>query len=238
MNAVSPRFLRLWALGTAAAILVAIAAGPFFTGLLPLPSRTLFWSSLIAFNALKWLAWYLVLPPLLPVRWQLALPVAGALLLNATLPFEVAFAYRAVGIASAPDPLVVYLVAVLISGLVSAIIWAAVSKPDAEGQAARSGPPGMPAEAPELPRGLAARVPLGSLVAVTAEDHYVRLHLASGEAPLLLYRFADAVADLAGVDGLQVNPGAWVAASAIQHWITCYSIIPHHQCWQCSHQSH
>lgn len=220
MNAASPRVLRVWGLGTAAAILVAIAAGPFFTGMLPLPSRTLFWASLIALNALKWLAWYLLLPPRLPARWQWALPVAGAVLLNASLPFEVAFAYRAIGIDRAPEPLVVYLIALLISGLVSAIIWAAASGADARTPAKGAEAPGTHAEARaearEPPRGLAARVPLGQLVAVTAEDHYIRLHLANGEAPLLLYRFADAVADLAGVDGLQVHRGAWVAAAAVE----------------------
>jgi len=131
-------------------------------------------------------------------------PVAGALLLNASLPFEVAFAYRAIGVAWAPDPLAVYAIAVLISGLISALVRVA---------AARPAPQAPPSEAPA--RGLAARVPTAALLAVTAEDHYIRLHLATGEKPLILYRFSDAVADLAAIDGLQVHRGAWVAAAAV-----------------------
>jgi DNA-binding LytR/AlgR family response regulator len=36
-----------------------------------------------------------------------------------------------------------------------------------------------------------------------------------GDKPLLLYRFGDAIADLDGLDGLQVHRGAWIAARAV-----------------------
>lgn len=205
-----PRFLPTVGLASLAAILLAIAAGPFFTGLLPVPARTLFWASLISFNALKWVLWYAMLAPRLPERRQWLVPVLGALLLNASLPFEIGFAYRAIGKEWAPDPLPVYAIAVLISGLISAIVWVASGRPPA------APVPGPPPTQPEVPaRGLAARVPLGQLLAVTAEDHYIRLHLANGEKPLILYRFSDALADLATTDGLQVHRGAWVAEGAV-----------------------
>jgi hypothetical protein len=200
----SPRFLPTVALASAAAILLAIAAGPFFTGLLPIPARTLFWASLISLNALKWVLWFILLPPRIPKRWLWLLPVAGALLLNASLPFEISFAYRAIGLQRAPDPLAIYAISVLISFLISAIVWVASPRT-----------PSPPTPAQDPPRGLAARVPLAQLLAVTAEDHYIRLHLAGGEKPLILYRFSDAVADLAGTDGLQVHRGAWVAEGAV-----------------------
>lgn len=214
-DGLSSRFLPTVGLASLAAILLAIAAGPFFTGLLPFPARTLFWASLISFNALKWVLWYSLLPPRLPERRQWLVPVVGALLLNASLPFEVGFAYRAIGIAWAPDPLPVYAIAVLISGLISAIVWVASARRPADPLP----PPGpLPAQSEAAvvvaARGLAARVPIGQLLAVTAEDHYVRLHLANGEKPLILYRFSDALADLAAIDGLQVHRGAWIAACA------------------------
>jgi hypothetical protein len=195
------------ALASGAAILLAIAAGPFFTGFLPVPARTLFWASLISLNALKWVLWYMLLPPRIPKGWFWLLPVGGALLLNISLPFEVGFAYRAIGLQQTPDPLAIYAISVLISFLISAIVWVAAPRPQ-DVQA-----PAGPADEP--PRGLAARVPLSRLLAVTAEDHYVRLHLEGGEKPLILYRFSDAVADLAATDGLQVHRGAWVAEGAV-----------------------
>ena len=206
-QAPSPRFARTVAIASLSAILLAVAAGPFFTGYLPVPARTLFWASLISFNALKWVLWYTLLPPRLPEQRLWLLPAAGALLLNASLPFEVAFAYRAIGVDRAPDPLAIYAIAVLISGLISAIVW--VAGPRAEV------PPTPDTPSPEPPRGLAARAPLAQLLAVTAEDHYVRLHLAGGGKPLILYRFSDAMADLAATDGLQVHRGAWVAGGAV-----------------------
>lgn len=63
--------------------------------------------------------------------------------------------------------------------------------------------------------GLLARIParLGpDLIAVTAEDHYVRVHTTLGSA-LVLMRFTDAVSALP--NGLQVNRGWWVARQAI-----------------------
>lgn len=206
-RAPSPRFVPTVVLASGAAILLAIASGPFFTGMLPVPARTLFWASLIGWNALKWVLWYRFVPARLPERRQWLVPVGGALLLNASLPMEVAFAYRAIGVDVAPDPLVVYLVALLISGAISSLAWLAAPGP---------APAASERAAAPAPRGLAARVPLERLWAVTAEDHYVRLHLDTGEKPLLLYRFADAVADLAEVDGCQVHRGAWVADRAVR----------------------
>jgi DNA-binding LytR/AlgR family response regulator len=62
---------------------------------------------------------------------------------------------------------------------------------------------------------LALKTDLSRLLAVTAEDHYLRLHLSGGEKPMLLYRFGDALADLAGEDGEQVHRGAWIAARGV-----------------------
>jgi len=73
--------------------------------------------------------------------------------------------------------------------------------------------------APALPREPAflARIPakLGrDLLALEMEDHYVRVHTAVG-SDLILMRLRDAVAELAGLDGLQVHRSHWVAAAAV-----------------------
>ncbi|WP_293900768.1 LytTR family DNA-binding domain-containing protein [Phenylobacterium sp.] len=50
--------------------------------------------------------------------------------------------------------------------------------------------------------------------AVEAEDHYLRLHTSKGQ-DLILLRLADAVAELEGIEGLQVHRSWWVARDAI-----------------------
>jgi hypothetical protein len=65
---------------------------------------------------------------------------------------------------------------------------------------------------------LLARLPgrLGrDVMALQAEDHYVRVHTALG-SDLLLMRFADAVAEADGIDGLRVHRSWWVARSAVE----------------------
>ena len=50
--------------------------------------------------------------------------------------------------------------------------------------------------------------------AVEAEDHYLRLHTSLGQ-DLILLRLADAVDELAGIEGAQVHRSWWVARDAI-----------------------
>ncbi|MEO8113887.1 MAG: LytTR family DNA-binding domain-containing protein [Phenylobacterium sp.] len=64
---------------------------------------------------------------------------------------------------------------------------------------------------------LHARLPAavdGEILALQAEDHYVRVHTARGSA-LLLMRMGDAVAELDGLAGLQVHRSWWVARTAV-----------------------
>lgn len=52
------------------------------------------------------------------------------------------------------------------------------------------------------------------LIALEAEDHYLRVHTSLG-SELILARLSDAVAQLDGYDGLQVHRSWWVAADAV-----------------------
>ena len=62
------------------------------------------------------------------------------------------------------------------------------------------------------------RLPLklrgAAMWAVEAEDHYLRLHTSKGQ-DLILMRLADAVAELEGIEGVQVHRSWWVARDAI-----------------------
>lgn len=53
-----------------------------------------------------------------------------------------------------------------------------------------------------------------TLLALEMEDHYVRVHTEQG-SDLILMRLRDAVAELQGLDGLQVHRSYWVAAQAV-----------------------
>jgi hypothetical protein len=54
----------------------------------------------------------------------------------------------------------------------------------------------------------------GDLIALEAQDHYLKVHAGSGST-LVLSRLSDAVAQLRGIDGLQVHRSWWVADSAV-----------------------
>jgi DNA-binding LytR/AlgR family response regulator len=78
-------------------------------------------------------------------------------------------------------------------------------------------PPPVP-DAATIAAGFVARsVPKlsgGRLLAVEAEDHYLRIHTDRG-SDLVLMRLRDAVTELAGVPGLQVHRSFWVAEAGV-----------------------
>ena len=70
-----------------------------------------------------------------------------------------------------------------------------------------------------LPAGprLADRLPLppgGQILALSHEDHYVRVHHTGGTT-LLLMRISDAIAELEGVEGERIHRSWWVARAAV-----------------------
>jgi hypothetical protein len=75
----------------------------------------------------------------------------------------------------------------------------------------------LPAPAPQTPDFLTNLPAIGTdqILALEACDHYIRVHTATSR-PLILYRFGDAVEQMAGVPGLQVHRSYWVASRAIQ----------------------
>lgn len=196
--------LRPLIAGSLFAVLVCVLAGPFDTGMLPLPSRLVFWLVLIGWNSVKWWLWYAWAGPhTTSRRAALLAAVVGALLLNATLPLEIDLMFRAIGRPLELSWAGLYLMALLVAGSISALI------------AALRGPRAMPvvpaAPAPSLLAQRAGLPDLADVRQVTAEDHYLRLVLADGRRPLLLFRLSDALPELAAHDGLQVHRSAWVA---------------------------
>lgn len=203
--------LAMIAAVAAAATLIAAMSGAFGTWAFPIGARIFVFGSVIGLNALKWYLWYAAAARFGFNLCSIAVPLAGAILLNLTLPFELMLAYRALGYDDAVPVVQVYAMAVAIALMISAVI--AVSMP-------RAGPPAPAIAATgrsSLPAFAAAAgvTDAAQLLAVLAEDHYLRLHLADGRRPMVLHRFGLAVADLAVFDGLAVHRGAWVARGAV-----------------------
>jgi hypothetical protein len=77
--------------------------------------------------------------------------------------------------------------------------------------------PAAPAP-PEGPPAILRRLPVerrGSLLALSAEDHYTAVVTTAGRS-LILMRLADAIAETAGTPGLRVHRGHWVALAAVR----------------------
>lgn len=76
-------------------------------------------------------------------------------------------------------------------------------------------PPAQPgAGAPAFLDRLPVRLRSAELYAIELEDHYLRVHTSAGQE-LILLRLADAVRELAGVEGLQTHRSWWVAKQGL-----------------------
>lgn len=74
------------------------------------------------------------------------------------------------------------------------------------------------AEAPKRVRFLDRLPPKlmgGVIYAVSAEDHYLRLHTSKG-SDLILMRLSDAIGELDGIEGAQTHRSWWVAREAVE----------------------
>ncbi|HLZ75997.1 LytTR family DNA-binding domain-containing protein [Phenylobacterium sp.] len=75
--------------------------------------------------------------------------------------------------------------------------------------------PPLPEAEAAFRRRLSSKRRTARLIAVQAEDHYLRVHTDAG-AELLTMRFADALEALAGAAGFQTHRSWWIAGDAIE----------------------
>jgi hypothetical protein len=185
-----------------AVAILAVIAGAFGTANLPLPQRAGFWLALMAWNAVKWRAWFAWM-----VRdsshWARASAI-GAVLLNLLLPFEIGAGMWLVGIEGEVGHTLVWLEALTISVILAGLIWAL--------KRMLAPPRAVPVDPGPLVR---AGARLDQVCAVRAEDHYCRVHLTDGSSRLVLCRFSDALAELERLDGERIHRSAWVADRAV-----------------------
>ena len=226
-------------LGIMAAIVVALALlGPFGSYATPLAQRLAQWALFVfggyaLFRPVIWAGRIVAAQSGIP-QW---LCIACACVL-AAMPTTLLVAWLISGDTLGEAPLTVLLqryLEVLIVGAVATLVQLALARPEPPSTTAE--PPGPPpgrspaqpgqpdpvaaapslsGPAPSRPK-LAERIPAlggGPILALSHEDHYVRVHHAAGST-LLLMRISDAVSELDGVDGLRVHRSWWVAREAV-----------------------
>ena len=207
--------VRSFLIALAAALLLA-RLGPFGTfAELPPGELYAYW---IGLTLLVWLQIEIALHLLRGFRptglwpWP-ARAIVAALLAAVPGAFEVAWAEsllrveRDLGLL---DLLFIYGDVALIAAAIALLVeWA---RPRAAGVAAAVSQPEE-----ETPPALLDEVPpdrRGMLLALAAEDHYLRIYTDRGEA-LVLRRFSDALVEVADMEGARVHRSWWVAKQAV-----------------------
>ena len=197
-----------WALGLAAGVFFALI-GALGSDRAPLLPRLAFWVPLLLLGMLcggfideATMGRRFVRTHVL-IRWSvLTLAITTPMILAAWLLARLLF-----GAANASLENIAWATTV-ISGAMTALMLF-VNKPGEETVAA-------PAQAG--PAAFLARLPpplrQAKVWAVSAEDHYLRVHTSAGET-LILMRLADALRELQGIAGAQVHRSWWVAREAV-----------------------
>jgi hypothetical protein len=208
----APDSIGLALVAYAALIVVTSLSGAFGTHQLHAGPRFAFWTALILWNAMKWHGWFALVRTRL--GWPLAI-VLGGLLLNLPLPFETRLALGQRPTVSWDDFAATYVSAVAISWVSGAALTLAIRHFVSAGRSADApqdvAPASLEAHTGIWSLGFAA----DALWAIEAEDHYVRLLLADGRAPLFTARFGDALAQVAHLKGCRIHRGRWIADAAV-----------------------
>jgi hypothetical protein len=193
----------------AALIVVASLSGAFGTHQIEPGPRFAFWTAVILWNAMKWHLWLMLAHR--RFGWPVAI-ATGAVILNLGVPFETRLALGFAPALPMSQFLRIYLSAVAISAISGVACIAIVRYFGFRRglEAAKASPPSAESE-PHTIFGVAR----DALWAIQAEDHYVRLLLADGRAPLVGGRFGDALAEVASIAGCRIHRGCWVADSAV-----------------------
>lgn len=219
---------RAWRWGKAWRYLVVAGialglAGPFSTfAAWSLPVRIAFWvAAVLGIGAINFATRYLIarlagdrlaLWPVLLLTCVVAAVPGGLLLWLAVPPL--------LGPASDAVSLPVVTGQVLLINLVLTFVGVLVAQRGTKNAALA----GMPAAAAAAPAPDSARwlerLPVehrvAELLALEAEDHYLRVHTSAGST-LILLRLGDAIAELGPARGAQVHRSWWVARDAVDH---------------------
>lgn len=212
-----------WAVSIARWAAVSVGLGLIFawfgvyeTGQIPFPQRVGYWTLLMALGA----GCSVVVAPFVFEKWfptgPRVIPIALASVLI-SIPITAGIVLiEALGDGTVTPPAwwaQQYLYVLVVSAVLTTGAWAVDRFNE---QKVAAGAP-APATAPQG-SSFADRLPVkfrSALVyAVSAEDHYLRVHTSLGET-MILMRLADAVRELAALEGLQTHRSWWVAKQGL-----------------------
>ena len=189
----TPARVRRLILATSASLLATLA-GPFGTEELTISARLMFWAGVPGFAFLFWELWF-ALGRRRTWSWKETLS-RGLLPMTILVLAMIDLMWRALWEDNLPDHAAVWwrVAAVSLVLILPIILFGR-----------RASPPEPMARFP------GTAIDLTAIVAIAAEDHFVRLYLADGTDWLIYGRFADALSHMSRVCGEQINRGIWVA---------------------------
>lgn len=189
--------------------------GVYDTGRVPMPERIVYWTGLMALGVTAGtIITPLVFEKLIPgAHVAVRVGMASALI---SIPITIGLVVLEVlsDGTLAPPPWwgqqYVYVLAVTL--ILTSAAWAAeVLSGRTDGAATPA--PAAPAGSTFADR-LPAKFRAAQVYAVSAEDHYLRVHTSAGDT-MILMRLADAVRELAVLEGLQTHRSWWVAKQGL-----------------------
>jgi len=140
----------------------------------------------------------------------------AAISLGVTIPvWLIVWSCTGLAFGGRPDGLMLLGAVALVSGAMTGIMMLA-RPPTLVTQGAGTGatPGAQPSQPPAFLKRLPRKLMGATLYAIEAEDHYLRLHTSKGQ-DLILFRLADAIGELDGLDGAQTHRSWWVAHDAV-----------------------
>lgn len=216
--------LPAWAVNIAKWTAISVVLGVIFawfgvyqTGQIPFPERVGYWTLLIAIGAGS----SMLITPFVFEKWLVkfhpAVPIAVASML-VSIPVTVGIVIlEAASDGTVNGPVwwaLQYAYVLVVSVVLTTGAWASDRLDDHRKAAAEAPPPAT------IPAGsaFADRLPVkfrtAQVYAVSAEDHYLRVHTSLGET-MILMRLADAVRELATLEGQQTHRSWWVAKQGL-----------------------
>ncbi|MGE0741706.1 MAG: LytTR family DNA-binding domain-containing protein [Hyphomonadaceae bacterium] len=211
-----PRTWQVWArnLGIAAAAGAFLAfVGAMETGQAPLLRRLVYWVPLMLAGGVLGHAMSLMvarIPRANANPWLFGALLALALSIPSTL---VVWGYTNL-LFDTRIPVVAlpaFFVSVLVMCAAMTALMMLVNWP---GRVTHAPPPGATAATVKFLERLPPKLRGATIYAVSAEDHYLRLHTSKG-SDLVLMRLGDAIGELEGLEGAQTHRSWWVAREAV-----------------------
>lgn len=212
VRAIGPEWLRTYAIACGMAVLLCFT-GANDTASLPVSMRFLFWISLMLGGTLIAQIVSILLDRWMRLNaWQEVLVTTVAITPPITL---LVWLVSAAFVGRAPEVrnLTYYLPPVVLISLCMATLHAAVNRQPLQSHVLHPDKR-MITPGGEFRDRLPFKFRQAEIYALSAEDHYLRVHSAAGET-LILMRLYDAIRELDGIEGSQIHRSWWVAKEAV-----------------------